>query len=56
MSSDLAARRGMTRTEDELLMVLEDASGLGDAVPDGLEIERLAPEDADRHARLAVRL
>ena len=31
--SDLAARRGMTRTEDVPLMVLEDASGLGDAVP-----------------------
>ena len=31
--SDLAARRGMTRTKDVPLMVLEDASGLGDAVP-----------------------
>jgi N-acetylglutamate synthase len=52
--SDLAARRGMTRTTDVPLMVLEDASGLGDADPDGLEIERLAPEDADRHARLVA--
>jgi N-acetylglutamate synthase len=44
----------MTRTEDIPLMVLDDSSGLGDADLDGLVIQPLAPESADRHASLAA--
>jgi N-acetylglutamate synthase len=51
---DLATRRGMTRAEDVPLMVLEDPSGPGVTDPDGLAIERLAPEAAGRHAKVAA--
>jgi ribosomal protein S18 acetylase RimI-like enzyme len=51
---ELAAARGMSRDEDVPLMVLEDAAAVNGPAPQGLTINRIAPQDAELHAIVAA--